>query len=159
VPATVARRLEKLEAVRRAEEQVRHDAAIRAMGATMAPEHITLIQDWMREHCGGLSLTRLPGESWYDILERLKPPALVRAAWLLTQYCVTDGMPASLAPSVAEVYLADPDAYPANVCDGCGYLLPTKSKLRPDGSYRQIGWYMGECPVCGNDNHPQKEVP
>jgi hypothetical protein len=67
------------------------------------------------------------------------------------------GAPVSLAPSVAEVYLSDPDAFPTNACDGCGYLLPTQTKLKPDGTYRHIGWYMGECPVCGLDNHPKNE--
>jgi hypothetical protein len=157
MPATVARRLEKIEAAYRADEERRHAAGVRAMGATMAPEHIKLIQTWMHEHCGGHVLVRLPGESWYDILQRLQPPALVRASWLLMAHHMADGTPASLAPAVAEVYLADPDAYPTNACDECGYLLPTQSRLRPDGSYRQIGRYMGECPVCGNDNHPKEE--
>jgi hypothetical protein len=159
VPTTVARRLERLEAVERANMKRRHDAGIRAMGATMAPEHIDLIQSWMHEHCGGHVLVRLPGESWYDILERLKPPALVRASWLLMAHHVIDGTPASLAPAVAEVYVSDLQAYPINECDGCGYLLPGRARLRPDGTYRQIGWYMGACPVCGLDNHPKEEEP
>jgi hypothetical protein len=60
----------------------------------------------------------------------------------------------SLAPAVAEVYLRDPQAYPANTCEGCGYLLPAKTKVRPDGTYRHLGLYLGTCPVCGLDNHP-----
>jgi hypothetical protein len=36
--------------------------------------------------------------------------------------------------------------------------MPARAQIRPDGTYRfPGGWYMGECPVCGLDNHPEKE--
>jgi hypothetical protein len=155
VPATVARRLERLEAVHQAEERRRVAAAVAAIGRTMAPEHVGLVQAWLRDHCGGkLAPTRMPGESWYALFERLEPPSIVRALWLLLAHHAHQGTPISLEPSVAEVYRNDPEALPTNPCEGCGYLLPTRTRLRPDGTYRHVAWYMGECPVCGCDNHP-----
>jgi hypothetical protein len=112
----------------------------------------------MREHCGALRIHLLPGETMYALLDRLKPPALVRALWLLQAEHMATGAPVSLAPDVAAVYLDDPDAYPTNACEGCGYLLPTRSSLRPDGSYRHVASYFGACPVCRLDNHPEEDV-
>jgi hypothetical protein len=123
----------------------------------MAPEHVRYVQDWMREHVGDGVQTARPGDTWHTVLARLRPPALVRAAWLLLENHLQRGTSLSLAPSVAEVYLADPDAWPAGACEGCGYPMPTRSTLRPDGTYRHVGWYMGECPVCGLDNHPDQD--
>jgi hypothetical protein len=60
---------------------------------------------------------------------------------------MASGAPVALPPEVAEVYLNDPDAYPTYGCDGCGYLMPTRSRPRADGTYRHIAWYLGECPV------------
>ena len=154
---TFDRRLRALESAQRAALQQKWDAAILAMRDSMDREHIRVLVSWMNDHCGGtIGPSFRGGENWYDVLERLRPPALVRALWLIMAEHMGRGAPVSLAPSVAEVYLADPDAFPANACDGCGYLLPTKTKLRSDGTYRHIGWYMGECPVCGLDNHPEK---
>jgi hypothetical protein len=157
VTSVLARRLGKLEAVQRATAQRRFDEAVTALRRTMAPEHRDVIVDWMRERFG--VTFRLPaGGSWYAILEEHQPPALVRAAWLLVAEHLLSGAPVSLAPSVAEVYLNDPEAYPMASCERCGYLMPTRSKIRPDGSFRHIGWYLGECPVCGVDNHPEEEA-
>ena len=154
----LARRLEKLEADRRDKYHARWQSGIDTLLLSMDREHVAFFQDWMREHCGGLTLRRLPGDTWYDLLDRDKPPALVRAVWLLMCEYMDTGAPVSLAPSVAEVYLSDPDAFPANACEGCGYLLPTQSKVRPDGTYRHVGRYLGACPVCGRDNHPDEEM-
>jgi hypothetical protein len=30
--------------------------------------------------------------------------------------------------------------------------------LRPDGSYRHVAGYVGACPVCGLDNHPEEDA-
>jgi hypothetical protein len=156
VPATITRRLEKLEAVQRAAMQQRFDNAVEVLGRTMAPEHRELIADWMREQFG--VTFRLPaGEPWYDILERHQPPALVRAAWLLVAEHVWGGAPVSLAPSVAEVYLADPDAWPMNPCEGCRYPLPVRGRVRPNGSFTGVGGYLGTYPICGLDNHPEEK--
>jgi hypothetical protein len=125
----------------------------------MSAEHIRFVQQWMREHVGDRRPLALRGESVYATLDRLRPPALVRACWLLVEEHVRNGIPVSLAPSVAEVYVADADAFPATSCDGCGYLMPTRSKIHPPGTYRHIGWYLGTCPVCGLDNHPEEETP
>lgn len=156
MPATLTRRLEKLEAAQRAAMQQRFDDAVEALGRTMAPEHREVIADWMRERFG--VTFRLPGGGpWYAILEEHQPPALVRAAWLLVAEHLQNRAPVSLAPSVAEVYLNDPAAYPTNACESCRYLLPTRSRIRPDGTYRHIGWYTGSCPACGLDNHPTED--
>ena len=37
-----------------------------------------------------------------------------------------------LPPNVADVYVNDPDAFPAQPCEGCDYLLPMQSKLRAE---------------------------
>ena len=51
------------------------------------------------------------------------------------------------------MYRSDPDAYPVRGCTGCGYLLPMRSRLRSDGTYRHIAPYDGDCPACGRDSH------
>ena len=112
VPAALATRLERLEAVQRAANQARHDAAIKELGRTMEPEHIRLVQDWMHEHVGHGRPLALLGESPAATIGRLRPPALVRAAWLMVDEYVRSGSPVSLAPEVARVYLEDQDAYP-----------------------------------------------
>jgi hypothetical protein len=112
----------------------------------------------MREHLGGLDATiALPGESPYSTFARLRPPALVKAAWLLMDNHVRTGAPVSLAPEVAEVYLADPDAWPLAPCEGCRYPLPMRGTVHPDGSFGDVAYYLGRCPVCGLDNHPEEE--
>jgi hypothetical protein len=160
VPATVARRLERLEAAQRADAQRRHDAATRELGRTMAPEHIQFAQDWMRERFGSTRRRiALPGESPYATFERLNPPALVRAILLLLDSHERTGAPLSLVPAVAEVYLADQDAYPANPCDGCRYPLPIRGTVRPDGSFSDVIYYVGACPVCGLDTDSEEGAP
>ena len=123
----------------------------------MAPEHIRLVQDWMREHVGDHVPLALPGESPAATFGRLRPPALVRAAWLLVDNHVRSGSPVSLAPEVARVYLEDQDAYPASSCEACGYRLPLQGTLRPDGSFANVTYYLGSCPVCGNNTDPERE--
>jgi hypothetical protein len=154
VNTTLARRLGKLEADQRAANQERHDAGMRELGRTMAPEHIAFIQDWMEEHCGGPILRVPPGESVYETLERLNPPALVRAAWLMLDAHVRDGRPVSLAPEIAEVYLTDQRAWPVGSCEGCDYPLPIQGTVHPDGTFSDVGWYTGTCPACGLSNDP-----
>jgi hypothetical protein len=159
VPATVATRLERLETAQRAADRQRRNAGIRQLGQTMAPEHIRFVQDWMREHLGSPdAVIARQGESIYATLTRLRPPALVRASWLMIDDHVRNDTPVSLAPAVAEVYLVDPAAYPADRCDGCGYLLPLRGTVRPDGSFHHVVWYLGACPVCGLDNHPEEDA-
>ena len=151
-------RLGKLEAVHRADVQQRHDAGTRALGRTMDRKHVQLIQDWMQENLGGLhARIALPHESVYETLKRLQPPALVRAVWLLTDAHVRTGCQVSLAPAVAELYLADENVYPASPCDGCGYPLPIRGALQPDHTFIDVGYYLGLCPVCGLDNHLQED--
>jgi hypothetical protein len=159
VPATLTTRLERLEAAQRTIHQERHNAGMQALGRTMDPEHVRLVQDWMRERLGGLKARiALPGESPYATFARLGPPALVRAVWLLLDAQVRTGCPVSLAPQVAEVYLADPDAWPMAPCEGCQYPLPMRGNVHPDGSFSDVAYYLGTCPVCGLDNYPEEEA-
>jgi hypothetical protein len=163
VTATLARRLGKIEATARVRLQGRFDAAVAQLRATMDPEHGRQVADWLRANIEGKQLGPCTGDAQTHVcprcLDRLHPPALARAVWLmLLDHVLTSGAPVAMPPIVAEVYLADPDAYPANPCGGCGYLLPTRSTVRPDGTYRHLAWYMGECPVCGLDNHPEEEA-
>jgi hypothetical protein len=155
--STLTRRLQKIETRQRAVAASRWKAGIDQLLHSMDREHVTFVQEWMREHCGGLKLVPLPGESFPELLERLQPPALVRTVWLLMGSFITANTPVALGPEVAEVYLADPDAYPANSCEGCGYLLPTRSTIQPDGSYHHLASYEGECPVCGLDSRISRE--
>ena len=123
----------------------------------MTSEHRALVASWMREHAPEVGTIPTPGESWSALFERLRPPALVRAAWLLVAHHAATGLSVALPPSIAEAYLSDPDAYPVDGCEGCGYLLPARASVQPDGSYRLLpGWYMGICPVCERDNHTEE---
>src|SRR3954463_3049458 len=112
--ATLTTRLERLEVAQHAANRARHNAAIGELGRTMSPEHIRFVQTWMREHIGDRRPIALPGESVAATLARLRPPALVRAAWLMVEDHVRNSTPVSLAPEVAEVYLNDSRAYPTN---------------------------------------------
>jgi hypothetical protein len=113
----------------------------------------------MHEHCGSLELRRRPGDTWYSILERYESPALVRAVWLLMSEHMATGAPLTLIPELAEVYRSNTNAFPAHPCGGCGYLLPTRARLRPDGTYMFLrGVYVGICPVCERDIRPDVEA-
>ncbi len=79
-----------------------------ALLGSMDPEHVTLLQGWMREHCGGVRVPWLPGDTWYSLVGRYRPPALVRAAWVLMAEHMDTGAPVSLGSGVADVYLGDP---------------------------------------------------
>ncbi len=123
----------------------------------MAPEHVALFREWMTAHCGGQTIPTLPREPWPALLARLQPPALVRAVWVLMAEHMATGAPVTLPPEVADVYLSDSNAWPANPCAGCHYLLPTRSTIRPDGRYHHIAVYEGTCPVCGLGTQAQED--
>ena len=126
---------------------------------SMDPEQRRAVAGWLGEHVDGKRSGGACGASGHvcaRCLDRLDPPALARAIWLMMADHMTSGAPVAMPPHVAAVYLGDPSAYPANPCAGCGYLMPTQSRIRADGTYRHSGWYMGQCPVCGLDNHPDE---
>ena len=157
--ATLTRRVGKLEDAARRAAGRRWRAAVDRMRATMDPEHAGQVADWLRDHVDGKRFGGTcgdPGHVCPRCLDRLEPPTLARAVWVMLVDHLTSGAPVAMPPPVAAVYLSDPQALPANPCAGCGYLLPTQSQIRPDGTYRHIGWYMGECPVCCLDNHPDE---
>jgi hypothetical protein len=158
VSVTLERRLKKLEASQQASQHQRWCTGLDHLLRSMEPEDVERFQSWMHEQCGGSRIPVLLGETFVDLLQRLQPPALVRAVWVLMAAHVQTGAPVSLATAVADVYLNDPDAWPTNACEGCGYLLPTRSTLRPDGSYRHIATYEGICPVCERDSRGTQEV-
>jgi hypothetical protein len=160
VNTTLARRLERLEAASREALEQRWAAAVETMRATFDPEHSKLIRDWLLgPHAPVRAVEH--GHDVQRVCQRCmtdgNPPALVRAALLILVDHLASGAPVALPPNVAEIYLSDPDAYPTNPCDSCGYLLPTQSKISPNGTYQHVGWYLGACPVCGLDNHPEEE--
>jgi hypothetical protein len=131
--------------------------AIADIRESMSPEHRALVVAWTRVHCPNGEPVSLPGEGWHTLLERRKPPALVRAVWVLINHHVATHLSVSLPPAVAEVYLTDRDAWPALPCDGCRYLMPTRARIRADDTYEHLeGVYAGPCPVCGLDNHPEE---
>ena len=156
----LARRVGILEASVRQGAERRWNAAVDRMRETMDPEHARLVADWLRQHVNGKRHgphVDAPDHVCPRCIDRLSPPALARAVWFMLLDHMTSGEPVAMPPNVAEVYLSDPQAYPANPCEGCGYLLPAQARLRPDGSYRHVGLYLGACPVCGLDNHPEDQ--
>jgi hypothetical protein len=162
MPGTLTRRLDRLEAAAADALQQRWRAAVATMRTTLDPDHGRMVADWLREHVDGKRhggpCDGDPGHVCPRCIDRLNPPPLARGVWLmLLDSVLRSGAPVAMPPDVAEVYLGDPHAYPANPCSGCGYLLPTRSTLRPDGSYRHIGLYSGVCPSCGLDDRSEKE--
>ena len=127
----------------------------------MDPEHARLVAAWLGGHVNGKQCgphVDGPNHVCPRCIDRLAPPPLAHAVWLmLLDRTLSSGAPVAMPPNVAEVYLNDPRAYPADPCAGCGYLLPTQSAMRADGTYRHIGRYLGDGPVCGPDNYPEKE--
>ena len=120
---------------------------------SLAPEHAASIDRWIEARGAVGEELGLPGESVRDLLDRLRPPTIVRAVWLLIGHHVQTRLSVSLAPPVAEAYLRDPDAWPASPCGGCGYPLPAHVTLRPDNRFEDVRrMYMGACPICGLDN-------
>jgi hypothetical protein len=98
----------------------------------------------------------LDGENWYRALDRLKPPALVRAVLILVAHHVGTLLSVSLTPDIAEVYLSDPETWPVNDCEGCGYPMPGPARLLDDDTYEHLGGVdLRPCPVCGLDNHSE----
>jgi hypothetical protein len=117
------------------------DAVVR-LRETMAPEHARLVASWMREHGGGERGRDDPGHPSHacaGCIDRLDPPALVRAAWVLLFAYVRQGAPVALPPEVARAYLEHQDAAPAAPCAGCGYRLPARGGRLA---------YAGACPAC-----------
>ena len=158
---TLARRLGVLEAAVRRDAEQRWQVAVIAIRETMDREHARLVATWLREHLDGKHhgpCVDRPNHVCPRCIDRLDPPALARAVWFILVEHLVNGAPVAMPPNVAEVYLNDPQAYPADRCDGCGYLLPTRSTFRADGSYRHIARYLGACPVCGLDNHPTEDA-
>jgi hypothetical protein len=158
----LSRRLCRLEASARSDLEQRWEAAVEALKETLAPEHARLIAEWLRGP-GAYVRGADHGHDWGRVCNRCildaDPPALVRAALLmLLDHVLTSGAPVVLSQDVATIYLADADAYPTNGCDGCGYLMPTKSTVRPDGTYHHLAAYLGACPVCGLDNHLEEDT-
>ena len=154
----LGRRVRKLEVATAAAQDARWHAAVTQIRSTMDPDHCRLVADWLRANVDGKRLgpcTGDPDHVFPRCLQRLHPPSLARAVWFWLLHHMMTGAPVAMPPNVAEVYLNDPDAYPTNPCDGCGYLLPTQSKIRSNGTYRHVAAYVGTCPVCEHDDHPE----
>jgi len=157
---TLARRLSRLEHSVAADQIRRWATAVVTLRATMDPGHARQAADWLNRHVVGQQWgphVASPNHVCPRCVDRFQPPALARAVWLMLIDHLTTGAPVALPPNVAAVYLNDPDAYPANPCGACGYLLPMRSQVRPDGTYRHIASYDGECPACGRDSRTDVE--
>ena len=153
----LGRRIGLLEASTREDQERRWMAAVVRLRDSMEPDHARQVAAWLRGHVDGKRWDGRCVEHGSHVcprcLDRLNPPALARAVWfMLLDHVFGSGAPVAMPPHVAEVYLSDPQAHPVNPCQDCGYLLPARSKVRPDGSYKHAAWYMGECPVCGLDS-------
>jgi hypothetical protein len=149
--STLGRRVGLLEGAVQEGTRRQFGAAIVRLRETMAPEHARLVVSWLRvrglgdrreDDPGRRShpCTGQPNHACAACIDRLDPPALVRAAWVLIFEYLRHGAPVALPPEVARVYLEHPDAAPAAPCAGCGYRLPARGG-RPA--------YTGACPVCG----------
>jgi len=122
----------------------------------MAPEHVEVIRAWERDPEVRADYRRHPRGAVLGRLRRLAPPALVRAAIILTVEHLSSGRPLTLPDDVAEIYLGDPSAFPGAACDRCGYLMPVQAEVRPDGAVAYTGYgYLGPCPVC--EGHPDNQ--
>ena len=158
----LARRLAKLEAQSKQQHVRRWHAAIDRLVATMDPEHAQFVHDWLEEHINGKLLGGPCDDGQRHVcpqcVDRLNPPALPRAVWLmLLDHTFGSGAPVAMPPEVADIYLNDPDAYPLDPCEGCGYLMPMRCTFSPDGRYRPLATYVGACPVCGQESQPNEE--
>jgi hypothetical protein len=164
MPATVARRLAKAEAVGQERQQRRVGAACDDVRRDLLPAQRALVDAWWdgrRENVAGIA--PCPGSHrTIGFCERCigeaDPPALLRAMWVLVMAHMRDDTPASLTPDTAQVYVDDPDAWPLSRCERCRYLLPMRAALLADGTFRVVGQYDGECPACGLDTRQAKEI-
>jgi len=148
---TLGRRVGLLEGAVQRELRRQLGTAVVCLREMMAPEHARLVVSWMREHGLGERrgddaghpshpCTGRPNHACAGCIDRLGPPALVRAVWVLIFEYLRHGAPVALPPEVARVYLEHADAAPAAPCAGCGYRLPARGG--------QLA-YAGACPVCG----------
>ena len=153
----LARRLDRVESAARVDFERRWAAANGALRRSLAPEHLALIRGWFSQDPAPDAATcpsgrdHRPPQFCGRCIDTVRPPALVRAMWDIVVDHITTGSPVALPPEVARIYVDDPDAMPARACAGCGYLLPMRAKVRPDGTYRYLASYEGMCPVCGRD--------
>jgi hypothetical protein len=148
---TLGRRVGLLEGAVQRELRRQCGAAVVRLRETMAPEHARQVVSWMRGHGLGERrggdpghpshpCTARPNHACAACIDRMGPPALVRAVWVLIFEHLGHGAPVALSPDVARVYLEHPDAAPGRPCSGCGYRLPARGGRLA---------YAGACPVCG----------
>jgi len=154
----LARRLGRLETMAAADAEQRWHAAMRALGATMTPEHIALVQAWQAQAEVRAAFAARPHDPLLTRILRLDPPALVCAVMLLVAWHVLYGSPLSLPDYVADVYVRDPDAIPGSACDRCSYYMPVRGRLLPTGQieFGEEG-YFGPCPICSGYRNGQED--
>jgi hypothetical protein len=150
--ATLVRRLAKVEALAQERLQRRFNTACDAVKRDLSEEQKAVIRAWFDREDPDPETPCSAGHRRREFCDRcieaVDPPALVRAMWMLVMWHIREGSPALLPPQVAQVYADDPDAWPLRCCAACGYRLPTRAKLRPDRSFREIALYEGVCPSC-----------
>ena len=138
----LTRRIGKLEAGDREQRRQRFRAAVASLAASLTPAHARSIRDWvMATPPDGSACEVGHAEHRFCLrcIEADDPPALVRAMWVMLFEHIEHGVPVTLPPDVAQVYVDHPDAVPAVPCPACGYLLPGR-----DGRLA----YDGPCPGC-----------
>jgi hypothetical protein len=157
VTSTLARRLDRVEVVARADVERRWTVACDALRRSLTPEQTAVIREWF-DRATPPDAARCPSGLGHRAprfcdrcIDTVRPPALLRAMHVIVVSHITTGSPVALPPEVARIYVDDPDAVPARPCVGCAYLLPMRAKIRPDGTYRYLASYEGSCPICERD--------
>ena len=146
--AGLTARLGSLERTARARLVDRFKAAGHAQRATMAPEHVRIAEEWHASPEVRADWLRHPRDPWPARLERLQPPALVRAMYWLVFRHLDTGAPSDLPPHVAAVYVDDPDAWPVAEFRCCGYPAPVRIRWGRGGQPEVALAYFEECPLC-----------
>jgi len=144
---SLTRRVGRVEQATHADMQKRYRAALNRTYDTLELEHRQQLAAWFaqREPCPSGHLAKYLCQRCID--EGL-PPTLLRAIWVMLAGHLKTGAPVGMWGPVARVYASNPDAWPANPCESCGYLLPMQARLRADRTYRFLGTYEGQCPSC-----------
>ena len=117
-----------------------------ALLATMTPEHVEVLRTWYATARAAWEAS--PREMLWRKLLRLEVPALPRAMCILIACHFETGGPLDLRPEVAEVYLADPDAWPLDRCADCGYLWPVQCEPLGRWGLEVVGRYTRRCFLC-----------
>ena len=102
--------------------------------------HATLSRDSLNELVKGMDLYWVPPQEMLDPSSRGARNLYLASGTVLWRG-LEFGAPLDLSDRVAKIYLADPDAKPADVCCKCHYAVPASPQRR----------YFEQCPHCGGE--------